>query len=227
MNYDIKPISPNEWLPDRCMPPGAPLEPASLTAEHGCGSLADHCEKFAPGSRELLEGLYRDTIARFGCCGFVAWSEGTIVGYNNFFPREVARDIRFYGWGTDEDSEPQTLVHNCVSVLRNAQYRRIGIGTALMKASIRWGQQDGWKRFEVHGVGPDHPETFENMQKSAISFWHKLGFSSYRTRINFNIVKTIAGWEGVVVETEDDAAGFWPDWKERCTVASMALDLTS
>ena len=227
MDYEIRPISPAEWLPDRCLPPGAPLDPAEMKPEHGCGSLAEHCEKFMPGSRRLLEGLYRDTIDRFGCCGFVAWSEDRIVGYNNFFPREVAQDVRFHGWGTHEDKEPQTLVHNCVSVLRNSAYRRKGIGTNLIQKSLSWGKANAWKRFEVHQVMPDAPANFENMQKSAVSFWQKLGFDVYRTRIDFNIVKTIAGWEGVSVETEDDAAEFWPDWKERCLVASMAVDLTT
>ncbi len=227
MNYETRSISPDEWLPDRCIPPGAPLDPANLKPEHGCESLAEHCEKLAPGSRELLEGLYRDTIDRFGCCGFVAWSERKIVGYNNFFPREVACDMKFHGWGTDQDAEQSTLVHNCISVLQNPTYRRKVIGTSLIKASLSWGKTNGWKRFEVHQVMPDDPENFETMQKSAVSFWRKLGFDTYRTRIDFNIVKVIARWEGVAVETEADAVAFWPDWEEKCLVASMALDLTT
>jgi GNAT superfamily N-acetyltransferase len=112
-------------------------------------------------------------------------------------------------------------------VLQNPTCRRKGIGISLIKASLSWGKTNGWKRFEVHQVMPDDPENFETMQKSAVSFWRKLGFDTYRTRIDFNIVKVFAQWEGVAVETEDDAVAFWPDWEEKCLVASMALDLTT
>ena len=181
MEYEIRPISRDEWLPDRCMPAGDPLDPAGLEPEHGCGSLAQHCEKFAPGSRALLEGLYRDALARFGCCGFVAWHEGKIVGYNNFFPREIAADIRFYGWGTEEDVAPKTLVHNCISILRNDSFRRKGIGTNLMLHSLRWGKSEGWRRMEVHLVLPNVASGFANEQKSGQAFWEKLGFSVFKS----------------------------------------------
>lgn len=181
MDYDIRAISPDEWLPDRCLSEGVPLDPAGLEPEHGCGSLAEHCEKFAPGNRALLEALYRDVLERFGCCGFVAWHEGKIVGYNNFFPRQIAREIRFYGWGTDEDISPTTLVHNCISMLRNNKFRRKGIGTNLMLHSLRWGKSHGWERMEVHLVLPNVASGFANEQKSGQAFWEKLGFSVFRS----------------------------------------------
>ncbi len=109
MDYEIRAISPAEWLPDRCMSASNPLDPAALEPEHGCGSLAECCGKFAPGNRDLLEGLYRDTIKRFGCCGFVAWRKGRILGYNNFFPREIARDIRSMGGAQTKTPRPRHL----------------------------------------------------------------------------------------------------------------------
>jgi GNAT superfamily N-acetyltransferase len=182
MDYDIRAISPDEWLPDRCMPGGEALDPADLKPEHGCGSLAEHCQKFAPGDRRLLEGLYRDVLDRFGCCGFVAWHEGKIVGYNNFFPRKIASDIRFYGWGTDQDIAPKTLVHNCISILRNDTFRRKRIGTNLMLHSLRWGKSHGWERMEVHLVLPSVASGFANEQKSGQAFWEKLGFRVFRSK---------------------------------------------
>lgn len=193
MKYAIRPISSDEWLPDRCMPPGDPLDPKTLQAEPGCGSLSQHCAKCAPGSREFLEGLYRDTIDRFGCCGFVAWCEDKIVGYNNFFPREIASDIRFYGWGTEEDIAPQTLVHNCISILRNDGFRRKGIGTGLMLNSLRWAKSKGWKRMEVHLVLPNLAEGFSNEQKSGQAFWEKLGFTVFRSTEACPATKEIYG----------------------------------
>ena len=193
MDYDIRAISLDEWLPDRCMPGGDPLDPAALKPEHGCGSLAEHCQKFAPGNRRLLEELYRDVLDRFGCCGFVAWHEGRVVGYNNFFPREIAREIRFYGWGTDEDSCPKTLVHNCISVLRNDKFRRKGIGANLMLHSLRWGKSREWERMEVHLVLPNVANGFANEQKSGRAFWEKLGFGVFRSEEACPATKKIYG----------------------------------
>lgn len=170
MDCEIRPISPGEWLPDRCMPAGAPLDPAELKPEPGRASLAHRCEKFTPGSRGLLEGLYRAALSHVGCCGFVAWYEGKIVGYNGFFPREIAADIRFYGWGTEVDTAPKTLVHNCVSILRNDAFGRKGIGTNLMLHSLRWGTSHGWERIKVHPVLPNAASCFANEQKAGQAF---------------------------------------------------------
>lgn len=181
MDCEIRAISSHEWLPDRCMPAGSPLDPVTLEPEAGCASLAQHCKKFAPGSRDLLEQLYLDVLARFGCCGFVAWYENKIVGYNNFFPREIASEIKFYGWGTENDVVPKTLVHNCISILQNDKFRRKGIGTNLMLRSLRWAKSEGWKRMEVHLVLPDTAGGIANEQKSGKKFWEKLGFAVFRS----------------------------------------------
>lgn len=178
IHYEIRPIRAGEWLPDRCMPSGEPLDPKTVTREAGCSSLNSFYTK---GSREKLETLYRKVLDCTGCCGFVAWIGGRIVGYNNFFPREVAQDIEFYGWGRQEDDTSSTLVHNCISIIRNADYRRKRIGTSLIACSLDWAKQNGWKRFEVHLVLPDIPAGFENEQKSCQTFWEKFGFEVFRS----------------------------------------------
>jgi GNAT superfamily N-acetyltransferase len=176
--YKIEPIRAEVWLPDRCMPSGEPLDPKTVVCEAGCPSLHSFYTK---GSREKLETLYRKVLDRTGCCGFVAWVGGRVVGYNNFFPREVAQDIKFYGWGRPEDDTPLTLVHNCISIIRNADYRRKHVGTRLIGRSLDWAKQNGWKRFEVHLVLPDIPAGFQNDQKSCQTFWNTLGFKVFRT----------------------------------------------
>ena len=225
LDYQIRPIRMDEWLPDRCMGPGEPIDPKTVEPEPGCGSLTKHCEKLTPGSRQKLVALYRDVLDRYGCCGFVAWVGGRVVGYKNFFPREVARDIRFYGWGTEEDTEPSTLVHNCVSLLSNPHFLRKGIGTSLVRHSLSWGKANDWKRFEVHEVYPDHPQHWSGEQKTCPTFWEKLGFSVFRSRVDFFLVKRYASWAGVTVETEEQADQFMPDWREKCITCSMAVDL--
>ena len=176
VKYEIRPISMAEWMPDGCMGFGPPIDPSTDKPGSGCDSLQP-CTK---GSRERLVAMYRDVLAECGCCGFVAWVPGGIVGYNNFFPREWAQRIRFHGWGTEEDDAPRTLVHNCISIRGNPEYRRQGIGTSLIRSSLTWAKDNGWKRFEVHLVTPDSPENFLGEQKSCRSFWGKLGFEVFR-----------------------------------------------
>ena len=125
--------------------------------------------------------MYREVLHSCGCCGFVAWVGGRIAGYNNFFPREWARKIGFYGWGREENTSPRTLVHNCISIKLNERYRRKGIGTSLIEHSLDWAKQAGWKRFEVHLVTADSPAHFDGEQKSCRGFWTKLGFHVLRT----------------------------------------------
>jgi len=113
---------------------------------------------------------------------FRGLGRGGVVGYNNFFPREWARKMSFYGWGTEEDSSPRTLVHNCISIRANPEYRRKGIGTSLIRHSLIWARDNGWERFEVHLVTADSPEHFAGEQKSCHSFWEKLGFHVFRAQ---------------------------------------------
>ena len=174
--YDIRPIAMDEWLPDGCIAHGSPIDPATDKPGSGCDSL----QPYTRGGRDRLVAMYRRVLGDVGCCGFVAWVGGRIVGYNNFFPGDWARKIRFYGWGQEQDIPPRTLVHNCVSVKVDPLYRRKGIGTDLIRHSLDWGRTNGWRRFEVHLVTPDSPEHFAGEQKSCVTFWQRLGFEGFR-----------------------------------------------
>lgn len=203
LDLDIRPIAMDEWLPDRCLGGGKPIDPAKLRPEAGCSSLCwfytatamgiSREESLArplyeiheaayknPACREMLVELYREAIEQHGGCGFVAWLDGKIVGYHNFFPRKVASRVRFFGWGEDAGDYPQTLVHNCITHVRG-DYSRKKIGTRLAQASLSWAKENGWKRFEAHLVLPDVEDGFQSEQKSCRTFWEKLGLSVYRT----------------------------------------------
>ena len=203
LDLDIRPIAMDEWLPDRCLGGGKPIDPKRLKPEAGCSSLCwfytatalgiSREESLArglleitkeanqnPACREMLVELYRETIEKYGGCGFVAWLDGKIAGYHTFFPREVACRIRFFGWGSDTDDSARTLVHNCITHIRG-DYSRKKIGTRLARASLSWAKDKGWKRFEVHLVLPDVEDGFHSEQKSCRTFWEKLGLTVYRT----------------------------------------------
>ncbi|MHC4690443.1 MAG: GNAT family N-acetyltransferase, partial [Planctomycetota bacterium] len=60
-------------------------------------------------------------------------------------------------------------------------YRRKGIGSSLIKHSLKWCKKQGWKRFEVHLVLLDCAEGWKGEQKACKTFWDKLGFKVFRT----------------------------------------------
>ena len=203
LDLDIRPIAMDEWLPDRCLGGGKPIDPTTLGLEAGCSSLCwfytatalgisreeslarplDEIHEAAsqnPACRRMLVELYRETIEKHGGCGFVAWLAGKIVGYHTFFPREIARRVRFFGWGQDADDDARTLVHNCVTHVRGT-YSRRKIGTRLVQRSLAWAKANDWERFEVHLVLPDVEDGFQSEQKSCCTFWERLGLTVYRT----------------------------------------------
>jgi GNAT superfamily N-acetyltransferase len=176
-NLEIKPIRLDEWLPDRCLVWDEPFDPSANEPQAGCSSLDRFCTH---GDRNKLESIYKEAINCFGGCGFIVWERSKVVAYHTFFPRQMAQRIKFFGWGTEEDTSSYAIVHNCVTSIRGP-YRRKGIGSSLIKHSLKWCQEQGWKRFEAHLVLPDCAEGWKGEQKSCKTFWVKLGFTVFRT----------------------------------------------
>jgi len=178
MNIDtikIKPIKLDEWLPDRCLNGLKPFDPNFHISESGCPSL----NYFQKNSRETLEQLYKLTINNFGGCGFVAWDNDKIIAYHNFFPLEIAKKIKCYGYGFDSIHPERTLIHNCLTIVKG-DYLRLGISSRLVKESINWAKTNDWKRFEIHLVLPDCEKGWQSDQKSCLSFWERFGFKIFR-----------------------------------------------
>lgn len=171
---EIRPIRLDEWLPDRCLTSATPFDPNSGLP--GCGCPGLNCTK--RNNREGLVQLYERAINKYGCCGFVAWDRDRVVAYNNFFPKEEAKDIGFYGCvcDTDSGSPEKTLVHNCLTIIKG-DYLRKGICSRLMQESVIWAKANGWKGFEVHLVLPDCDTGWQSSQKGCLSFWERLGFT--------------------------------------------------
>lgn len=176
-NLEIKPIKIDGWLPDRCLVWDELFDPENNEPQAGCASLNRFCTH---GDRGKLEDIYKEAIDSFGGCGFVVWEKEKVVAYHTFFPREMARRVKFFGCGTEEDVFPQTIVHNCITSVRGP-YRRKGIGSSLIKHSLKWCKEQSRKRFEVHLVLPDCAEGWKGEQKACKTFWDKLGFKVFRT----------------------------------------------
>jgi len=178
MNIDsikIKPIKPDEWIPDRCLNGLEPFDPNNHMPESGCPSL----NYFQENNRASLEQLYKVAINKYGGCGFVAWDNNKIIAYNNFFPIEVAKQIKFSGHGFDSTYNDKTLIHNCLTIVKG-DYLRKGISSRLIKTSIDWAKANDWKRFEVHLVLPDCEKGWQSDQKSCLSFWEQFEFRIFK-----------------------------------------------
>ncbi len=163
-----------EWFPDRCLNGVEAFDPNAHLAEPGCSGL-NYANKH---NREGLEQLYRQTIDRYGGCGFVAWDNDRVVGYHNFFPSEVAQKLKFYGYGFGLGQRDKTLIHNCLTIVKGS-YLRQGISSQLVRYSINWASENNWERFEVHFVLPDCDLGWQYDQKSCLSFWRKSGFEIF------------------------------------------------
>ena len=188
---EIRPVKLDEWLPDRCLNGAEPFDPNSHLPETGCPSL----NYFKKNNREALEKLYKLTINTYGGCGFVAWDKDKIIAYHNFFPQEIASQIKFYGYGFDSDLTNKTLIHNCLTIVKG-DYLHKGISSRLVKESIAWAKTNGWKRFEVHFVLPDCEKGWQSDQKSCLSFWERFGFRVFKeydadndTRKHYGVTK--------------------------------------
>lgn len=174
-SIEIRPIRENEWLPDRCLTGLDPFDPNSHLPEFGCMSM-NYSQK---NNRETLEALYQLTIKKYGGCGFVAWEKNKIIAYNNFFPLEIAQKIKFYGFGLASSQPDNTLIHNCLTIVKG-EYLRKGISSRLINESINWAKENNWKRFEVHMVLPDCEKGWQFDQKSCMSFWERFGFRTFK-----------------------------------------------
>ncbi|MCK9207067.1 MAG: GNAT family N-acetyltransferase [Salinivirgaceae bacterium] len=171
----IRPIRVDEWLPDRCLNGLGPFDPNYHLPESGCPSI-NYSQK---SNRKTLEQLYQLTIDKYGGCGFVAWDKDKIIAYHNFFPLEIAQKNKFYGYGFDSLQLDNTLIHNCLTIVKG-DYLRKGISSRLVKESINWARVNNWKRFEVHLVLPDCEKGWQSDQKSCLPFWKKFGFKIFK-----------------------------------------------
>ena len=223
---EIRPISLDEYLPDRCMG-SEPFDPSEVQRSRGCTSLSEVANLGTD-----LETFYQQSIERYGGCGFVAWDGNLVVGHITFFSDEVARQVRFWGWGEEDLPVTHALVINCISVATNPKYRRIGIGTRFVQSAMDWARENSWPRLEVHivptGLGLSAP-TWRSEQKGARPFWEQLGFRVVRISGREETLACCFAWAkgyyGKKFDTEEEVVRWDPDWEVTWLKYSMAFEL--
>jgi len=157
------------------------LNPA--TGARGCCTArgAINPETAVPGP--LFESYHREALRRYGQSVILAWHKGTVVGFVNFHPINAAFDnlcpgrdpkvveaeMQRFRW---PDRPSSTLRILCVSTA--PAFRRVGLGSGLVRVLIDWTSDWGFRRLHV-GAN-------ENAwRKPCKPFWEKLGFEVVET----------------------------------------------
>jgi GNAT superfamily N-acetyltransferase len=226
LNIEVRPISLKEYLPDRCMG-SEPFDPNEVEKLQGCPSLSK-----VGNLGTNLESFYKQVLEKYGGCGFVAWHKGLVVGHITFFPNEVARRVRFWGWGERDLPIVRALVINCISVASNEKFRRIGVGTRLVTSTIEWVRENEWPRLEVHHVPSGEglsSITWRHEQKGTKTFWEKFGFKVLRISNKEETLECCLKWIKAYYEkefeTEEEVAKWDPNWEVNWRKYSLLLEL--
>lgn len=222
MQYEIRPISVEQWLPDRCLRFKEPFKPSESQPAAGCERLQ---AVFSKGERSRLVALYEDILLRYGCCGFVAWQGEMVLGYNTFFPRNWSPTLPR---GQADLISQGTLVHHCISIADSEKFREDEMAGEMIRRSLTWARDHGWERFEVSDVYHDKLPFANMIRRHYRSFWEKLGFQVERETDSggrLDVIRSIGRWRGVEIHTDADADAFYPAWREQAVRYRMAIEL--
>ncbi len=218
---DVRPISADEWLPDRCLRLKDSFDPSAAEAQAGCERLQAF---FTNGRRERLVSLYEDCLLRFGGCGFVAWEGDQVAGYNTFFPKDWSPTRRH---PVADLRAPGTLHHHCISVVQSAQIGEDALASELLRRTFDWARENGWERFEVQAVFPTNLACQKVLAVYTQAFWEKLGLrvvAETDPLRRFEVIRSVALLDGVKVETREDADAYYADWRKDAVHYTMAID---
>ena len=114
---------------------------------------SDHCARL-PIPGDELPLFVRQMCESHGNCAAMAWHGEYVLGHIVWLPRAVARDFEATGWehfGEPEDDGTTLVVINfAFCSLSRHEFRRKGVGKALVATMLHWARENGWRRVEVY-----------------------------------------------------------------------------
>lgn len=131
----------------------------------------------------VFESFHREAMRRYGQSIILAWNSDQVVGFVNFYPLNGSFDVfcphddpieghkRLEQFQWAEKPSP-TLRIVCVDVAPG--FRRMGLGTKLVEALIRWAPSWGFQKLHVRA-------NEKNWWTPCKPFWDKLGFDVVET----------------------------------------------
>ena len=165
----------DSWILNRCVSDHPFVPNAGIVWTH-----SDHCSRLPVPGDELPEFM-RQMRAAYGNCAAVAWHGEVALGHIVFLPRAVARERRATGWehfgAASEDEGTLVVINLAFCSLSGHEFRRKGVGKALMGMMLEWAREAGWKRLEVYGAGGGlFPGDWLDACIPPMPFWEGCGF---------------------------------------------------
>jgi GNAT superfamily N-acetyltransferase len=178
---DIR-LMDESWIINQCA--GAhPFKPTSGVV----WSEAQRCARLPeiPGSR--LQDFLRETKNNYGNCAAIARHEDRVLGHLVWIPRSTAREIHATGWHlfgpAEEDEGTLVVVNLAFCSLSGHEFRRKGIGSAMVGLMIAWAREEGWRAIEVYETtGGLFPWDWFDVCVPPRPFWEGRGFVAFACR---------------------------------------------
>ena len=149
-------------------------------------SHSDHCSRLPIPGDEFPDFMrhIRDT---YGNCAAIAWHRDTVLGHIVFLPRFVARKQRATGFehfGPAIDDKGILVVINLAFCsLSGHEFRRKGVGKALVDIMLNWARENGWSTVEVYDTTTGlFPADWYDYCIPPKAFWEGRGFSVFAKR---------------------------------------------
>ena len=117
----------------------------------------------------------------YGNCAAIAWHEGYVLGHIVFLPKAEARVAHATGWeffGPSQHDESALVVLNTAFCsLSGHEFRRKGIGKAMVALMVSWAKKHLWRRIEVYDAsGGLFPWDWFDVCVPPKPFWESQGF---------------------------------------------------
>jgi len=138
---------------------------STVLAERRCGSVCDS---------EAQAEWYRRVSQEWGDCGRVAVEDDEILGFVKYAPSGYFPQARTFAAAP---TDPQVPLIACLHIAPEA--RNLGLGTLLLRATLRDLTQRGERKVEAFAIAR-RPESFEEAPMPGIEFLLRNGFTVSR-----------------------------------------------
>ena len=139
-----------------------------------------HCSRLPVPGDQLPDFIDRVRQA-YGTCAVLAWHGEILLGHVVFLPKTLARERKATGWkrfgDTASDAGTIVVINLAMCSLSGHEFRRKGIGTALVEIMCQWAVENGWEQIEVYDTdGGLFPVDWLDHCIPPRPFWEKQGF---------------------------------------------------
>lgn len=173
----------DSWIINQCAG-GHPFKPKEgVVWKH-----SDQCARLPiPGDK--LPSFMSEVRQAYDNCAAIAWYDDMVLGHIVFLPRKIARQKHAIGWehfGPEtEDKDTLVVINLAFCSLSGHEFRRKGIGKALVSLMIEWASAANYKTIEVYNTEPGlFPVEWLDHCIPPKIFWEGRGFEVFANHPN-------------------------------------------